>query len=158
MLRLLLPALIPSWRFFDRIGPAPRIDYALSETPDDVPAWNEVRPRPAHLSIGTVLARLFWNRRRNEALYLVSCAERLVEEQTQWRARELWTRVADIVREESGASARIRSTARTPHRTRSRWLRVRIVESMREGAEVVSDVVYESAPKVLDDSGTEADA
>ena len=34
-LRLLLPALIPSWRFFDVIAPSPRIEYALGATSTD---------------------------------------------------------------------------------------------------------------------------
>lgn len=26
--RLLLPAIVPSWRFFDEIAPSPRVEYA----------------------------------------------------------------------------------------------------------------------------------
>ena len=46
-LKLLLPALIPSWRFFDTIAPSPRIEYALLHDPHAAAAWREFRPRPA---------------------------------------------------------------------------------------------------------------
>ena len=101
MLHLILPALIPSWRFFDRIGPAPRIECAASSTADDSrAAWREVWPRPARVSPGEMVRRLFWNPRWNQSLYLVSCAERLLEDPSHERVRELWMRVADVVRSE----------------------------------------------------------
>ncbi len=78
---LLLPALIPSWNFFDVIGPSPRIEYALLAAPDDGAGdWREFRPRPERLSIPAMLGRLFWNPRWNESLFLVACAERLMRE------------------------------------------------------------------------------
>ena len=97
-----------------------------------------------------MLARLFWNRRRNEALYLVSCAERLVDDPTEWRARELWSRVADILREEQGTARGRQSAAGTTRLASGGWLRVRIVESMREGSRVVADVIYESDAQPFD--------
>ena len=152
MLHLLLPALIPSWRFFDRIGPAPRIEFAMTGSQDDpLPDWREVRPRPARVPFVTMLGRLFWNRRRNESLYLVSCAERLVEDPTAWRARELWDRVADIVRADASAFTDARHHDAPSHGPSPMWLRIRIVESMREGSRVPSDVVYESAARRLDE-------
>jgi len=51
-IKLLLPALMPSWRFFAAIAPSPRIELALLKTAKDVPdVWQEFRPRPEHLSI-----------------------------------------------------------------------------------------------------------
>jgi hypothetical protein len=75
---LLLPALIPSWRFFEVIEASPRVQWAALEGPDAVVAkWNDYRPPPVTLSIWALLGRLFWNPWRNEGLYMVSLAERL---------------------------------------------------------------------------------
>lgn len=79
-LKLLLPALIPSWRFFDVIAPSPRIEFALLNTPEDTQgSWQEFYPRPLHLPIRSMLKRMLWNPHWNETLYLVSCAERLMQ-------------------------------------------------------------------------------
>lgn len=173
LLRLLLPALIPSWRFFDRIGPAPRIEFAITATKDDRnPQWREVRPRPHRGSVGKMLVHLFWNRRRNEALYLVSCAERLVEDPTEWRAVELWQRAADMVRDEARRARQAavansdaglaadpggaRNAWHGGRHTSPPWLRVRIIESMRDGSRMEHDVVYESAAHPFADAFTGA--
>lgn len=92
---LLLPALVPSWNFFDVIAPSPRVEYALAETRDAaLDAWTEFRPRQQRVSPGVMLARLFWNPRWNESLFLVSCAERLVEEPTAHGEDEIFRRIA----------------------------------------------------------------
>lgn len=91
---LLLPALIPSWRFFDTITPSPRIEFALLRTPRAAPrAWQEFRPRPARLTGGEMLKRLLWNPRWNESLFLVSCAERLVTSPTEHSYNEIISRI-----------------------------------------------------------------
>lgn len=82
-LRLLLPALIPSWRFFDFIGPSPRIEYALLDA-ETSPVladahWRVYRARRRAVTLLAMLRRLFWNAPWNEALYAVSCAERLLD-------------------------------------------------------------------------------
>lgn len=92
-LKLLLPVLIPSWRFFDMIAASPRIEYALLQDPQTVPAWQEFRPRPARLSIGQLLLRIIWNPRWNESLYLVSCAERLMADPNPHTEREIIERI-----------------------------------------------------------------
>lgn len=93
--KLLLPALTPSWRFFDSVGPSPRIEFALLETPEDEAAdWREFRPRPATLSGREMLRRLFWNPDRNESLFLTSCAERLLESPTEHSLHEIEARLA----------------------------------------------------------------
>jgi len=78
-IKLLLPALIPSWDFFESIAPSPRIQYSLlnsaSQTNKD---WQEFRPRPQSVSFTKMLKRMLWNPRWNESLFLVSCAERIV--------------------------------------------------------------------------------
>jgi hypothetical protein len=92
--KLLLPALTPSWRFFDSIGPSPRIEFALLETPEGDADWREFRPRPATLSGRKMLRRLFWNPDRNESLFLTSCAERLLETATDHSRSEIEARIA----------------------------------------------------------------
>ncbi len=135
MLQLLLPALIPSWRFFDRVGPAPAVEFALGRVADEPASeWHEVHPRPTRVSVGLMLTRVFWNPRWNEFLYLTSCAERLLDEPSPNRAAHLWMRVADIVRATHGAA----TTAG------DRFLRVRVVEVTRAGDRLVRQVRFVS--------------
>lgn len=96
-LQLLLPALVPSWNFFDIIAPAPFIEYAALQNKDDTPNWQAFRPRPQRLSTVPILRRLFWNPNWNESLFLVSCAERLLTEPTDHSRNEILARIkADI--------------------------------------------------------------
>ena len=136
MLRLLLPALIPSWRFFDRVGPSPRVEYAIQAAADDQPPrWREVRPRPARVSLPAMLARLAWNPDWNEALYLVSCAERLLEHPSEVRAAHLVSRVAAVLDtddEGRGGEARV--------------LRVRVVLVTGARGRVEREVAFVSEP------------
>ncbi len=93
-LKLILPAVIPSWRFFDVIAPSPRIEYAFLGSPQDIAQqWHEFRPRPQQLSFIHMLRRLFWNPDWNETLFLVSCAERLVENPTPHSHQEILARI-----------------------------------------------------------------
>jgi hypothetical protein len=102
-LRLLLPAIVPSWRFFDAVTASPRVDYVVLEPfepgPDEGdPTWREFRPRPEVVTPATMLRRLLWNPQWNESLFLVSLAERLIHAATAQTAlhsqRELLLRVA----------------------------------------------------------------
>lgn len=78
-LKLLLPVLIPSWRFFDFITPSPRIEATYLKTRNDTGTdWQELNPRPEHLPFGKMLLRLFYNPQWNETLFLTRCAERLI--------------------------------------------------------------------------------
>ena len=119
-LKLLLPALIPSWNFFDVIADSPRVEYTLLEAPDDgdIP-WMEFRPRPARIAVPAMMGRLFWNAQWNETLFLISCAERLLETPTEHSQNEIFRRIAaDLAGRPAGA-----------------WLRFRIaLLSEREGA------------------------
>lgn len=84
VLKLLLPALIPSWNFFDVIAPSPRIEFALLSSEDKEPSeWHEFRPHPARVSFMRMLGRMLWNPVWNESLFMVSCAERLIEQPTR---------------------------------------------------------------------------
>lgn len=128
LLKLLLPALAPSWRFFDSIGPSPRIEYALTQTPQDEPAdWRELRPRPAVLTFRDMLRGLFWNPDRNESLFLTSCAERLLAAPTAHSREEIEARlVADLAPDAAP------------------YVRWRIVTIQRQGARLAKDVAYAS--------------
>jgi hypothetical protein len=106
VLKLLLPAVIPSWRFFDIIAPSPRIQFALLNTENkplpesgllEKVEWCEFRPRPTHLSFLQMLGHMLWNPWRNESLFLVSCAERLLQQPTKHSEDEILKRiVADL--------------------------------------------------------------
>lgn len=83
-LKLLLPAIIPSWNFFDIIAPSPRIQFTLlSSANESISDWHEFRPRPQRISFLNMLSRMFWNPKWNESLFMVSCAERIMLQDTQ---------------------------------------------------------------------------
>ena len=94
VLSLLLPALIPSWRFFKSVEPSPRVEVCLQSSGQATEIWQEFRPRPETLSIVQILRRLFWNPQWNEALYLVTLSERLIREEDPRHAAEIARRVA----------------------------------------------------------------
>ena len=78
VLKLLIPALLPSWNFFDYITPSPRIQFTLLKHENDIPThWQEYRPRPIHLSVIQMLKRMLWNSHWNETMFVMGCAERL---------------------------------------------------------------------------------
>jgi hypothetical protein len=148
MFEYLVPALIPSWRFFDYIAAAPRILAVVASAGDPAPCWQELRPRPAHLLFASMLWRLFWNPLWNESLYMVSCAEKLLADPSAMRADELMTRIAaEIVRGETGD--KIAGPV---------WLTLRIVVFKREGEQIVQQVGFVSAPRRLDDAARRSGA
>jgi hypothetical protein len=99
VLKLLLPALFPSWRFFDVIGPSPRVEICLLEHPgDDRTGWRALRSRPLRLGVFDRLRAFFWNARWNETLHLANCAERFVQGQTEHCTREIRRRVRSDLR------------------------------------------------------------
>jgi len=134
-LRLLMPAIVPSWRFFDTVTASPRVDYALLTASDEpVEQWREFRPRPAVLRLGTMLRRMLWNAQWNENLYLVSLAERLMSAGTEETAihsqRELLLRVArHLDRRGSDHQAYLQ-------------IRLRLVSRADAAARVTSETVY----------------
>jgi len=136
-LKLLLPALIPSWNFFDVIAPSPRVEYARLRSIGDVSGdWREFRPRPVRVSPATMLQRLLWNPRWNETLFLASCAERLTDEPTDHSENEIFKRIAaDLAHE-----------ADDPERP---WLCFRLIFVSRVGEVLVDEVLYQPAPRRL---------
>lgn len=95
MLKLALPAIIPSWRFFEEIAPSPRIEVTYPELDPDL--WAEFYARPQTISIPARIVRLFWNPAWNESLYLVSCAERVVADDDISAARQIAERIGKNV-------------------------------------------------------------
>lgn len=94
MLKLILPIIFPSWRFFSSIGPSPRIQLAFVQHENDEPQdWQDFRPQPARLSLPQSLLRLVWNPQWNEALYINTCAEHLFAEYSPMREREIMQRL-----------------------------------------------------------------
>jgi len=131
--KLLLPVIIPSWRFFDTIAPSPRIEFALLKTVQDIPdRWQEFCPRPAHLPISSMLKRLFWNPHWNEALFLVSCAERLMENGADYSVKEIVKRIKTGV-EKRGVNSMV-----TP------YLQFRLVFVSREGEQLQKYITFTS--------------
>jgi hypothetical protein len=133
-LRLLAPALIPSWNFFDVIAPSPRVEYALSETATETPAaWAEFRPRPARVSPLAMLTRLFWNPRWNQSLFVTACAERLIDQPTAHSEDEIFRRLAlDLPGDAAG------------------WLAFRLAFVSRRGEAIEREVLFQAAPRRLE--------
>ena len=143
-LRLLLPAMLPSRRFFDAVTASPRLDYAVLSAPDAIAGPSqEFRPRPATLGIGTMLRRLLWNAPWNENLFVVSLAERLVNaanpESAAHSQRELLIRVARHLDRCGDAS--------------HGFLQIRLRFVSRDGAAggITSHIHYQSVPYPLAD-------
>ncbi len=134
-LKLLLPALIPSWRFFEAIAPSPRIEYAfLKSSQDAAGQWQEFRPRPAHLSFTAMLRRLFWNAPWNETLFLVSCAERLIENPTAHSQQEILTRIKTDLKKT------------VPDMATASYLQFRLVFVSRHETELHKEILLVSSP------------
>ncbi|MEM9341792.1 MAG: hypothetical protein AAGA87_01980 [Pseudomonadota bacterium] len=94
MWKLVLPVLIPSWRFFKAIEPSPRVQWAMAS---DSPVWLEFRPRPFRVSRLEMIRRLFWNPDWNDTLFVVSCAERIQENPTEHNIAEIKRRISEDV-------------------------------------------------------------
>ena len=74
LLKLLIPAIAPSWNFFDIITASPRIQFTLLQSEYEIPdQWFYFRPHPAHLTFTQILGRLFWNAKWNETMFTIGC-------------------------------------------------------------------------------------
>ncbi|MFQ1700341.1 hypothetical protein ACJ5NV_07080 [Loktanella agnita] len=95
IISLLLPALIPSWRFFKAVEPSPRLQWAVFDDPaQEDRVWQEYRPRPQRVVPLQVLGRLFWNPSWNEYLFMVTLTERLIIAPTDQVRDEILRRIA----------------------------------------------------------------
>jgi glutamine synthetase len=136
-LKLLLPAVIPSWRFFDIIAPSPRIQFTLLSAENeqclDERTWQEFRPRPAHLTVRQMLGHMLWNPWRNESLFLVSCAERLLQQPTKHSEDEILKRIVADLRADVSNPCEIAT-----------HLQFRLLLVQREGSELQQGIVFHS--------------
>ena len=98
------------------------------ETAHDETAWQEFFPRPKTLSITNYIQRLFWNPSWNEALFLVSCAERITEgNNVSHSQQEIVNRIkADLKRRSLAAP----------------YLKFRLVFICRNGDDLQKNVTY----------------
>lgn len=103
-LKLLLPALVPSWRFFDWIAPAPRIEILMEGQND----WREWRPRPQSIKPHHYIIRLFWNPQWNDHLFMASCAERLMQNPTDHSEQEIIKRIRHDLRDTTAKNFQFR--------------------------------------------------
>ncbi len=134
MLKLFLPVLFPSWRFFSSIGPSPRIHIAFSNNESDEPIhWREFRSLPEKLSFREGIFRLFHNPRWNETLYLNSCAERLFEAYSDIREQEIMRSILAAIK-----SGEINPDAN------STSVKFKISAVIREGRAVTQPVTFVS--------------
>ena len=133
-IRLLMPALIPAWNFFDVIADSPRVEFALLADPDETPqAWQVFRPPPPGQSLGAMARRLVWNPVWNETLFVVSCAERLMRQPTAHSEDEIYARIAaDLVR--SGTNPKD-------------WICFRLVFVARQGEDLIRETRFQAVPR-----------
>lgn len=133
-LHLVLPILIPSWRFFKSIEPSPRVQWTvLPDSQTAVLEWREFRPRPSQIALPEMIVRLFWNPARNEELFVVSCAERIQQAPTPHSINEICRRIRFD-------ASQVGTT------TPSQRLQFRLVFVHREDEVLVEEVVFLSDP------------
>lgn len=127
---LVLPVLVPSWRFFSAVQPSPRVQFALLKAHDDTPDhWQEFRPRPKAISLLQMAGRLLWNPQRNEALFLVSCAERIQANPTPHSIEEIRRRI-------------LLGVEKMPTDAAEKWMQFRLVFVQRGDLGLSQEVVF----------------
>ena len=132
-LKLLLPALAPSWRFFPSVTSSPRIEFRALQPNGSEPApWRAFLPAPLQVSVGAMAKRMFWNPERNEALFLVTCAERLLAGELAFARREIAGRIAR------------RMTRPPPGQERAPFLQFRLLLVSGDRRALRRDVAYVS--------------
>lgn len=87
-INLLLPVLLPSWRFFKTVAASPRVEVRVT-TDGHMSDWVSNQPESDRIGPSTMIGRLFWNPQRNNQLYMVSLSERLAECETTHSTQEL---------------------------------------------------------------------
>lgn len=122
---LIMPIILPSWRFFDWIGPSPRIEIRKDSALNNVNPWHTFMPKPERISIGQMICHMVWNPHRNEALFLASLSERLMHGEEEFAREEIFHRII----------------AKTPQ---CQSIEFRLVFHYREGTTLKSHVTYTS--------------
>ena len=135
-LLLMLPALAPSWRFFDAVAPSPRIHYRLLGNTHAVQDWQEFRPRPEQVTVSAMFKRLFWNAQWNETLFMTSCAERILEHYTTHSEDEILLRIQRTLTREQQSS--------------DTHLQFRLLLVTRQGQRLTSSEAFVSRLQALD--------
>lgn len=138
MLRLLLPILFPSWRFFSQIDPSPRIEYGFSQTPTHPHAWHESLPRPESIHWKNSLKRLFYNPEWNEYLYLTTCAEQVLVDASPKKIDEIFQRLYRVLSH---------STIGTAENREYLSFRIQLIE--RQNNHVVTALAFISEPRAV---------
>ncbi len=133
MLRYLLPALLPSWRFFDAIGPSPRIEYCLLADESAAPDWQPFRTAPQHLALPQLCLRLLWNPARNESLYLLSSCEKILQRESPQAQQVIAGRIAQALQSGEITAA-----------SNARLFRFRLLEVQREGNGITQQEAFVS--------------
>jgi hypothetical protein len=94
LLKLLLPAVFPSWRFFSSIGPSPRIEIAFTSADTSLLSnWQPVNQLPKKMNFVGGMLRLLHNPDWNEYLYMNTCAERIMEQNTAFYVDDIAKRL-----------------------------------------------------------------
>lgn len=127
---LVLPVLVPSWRFFKSIEPSPRVQWTLLPDPNAQPRqWLDLNPSAPALSLRSMVMRLFWNPHWNDALFVVSCAERINQQPTEHSVSEIRLRI-------------LRELHTTSQDIAGKFIQFRLVFVRREGAELQREIVF----------------
>ncbi len=133
---VMVPVVVPSWRFFDVIAPSPRLEYRwMQNRQDERQPWQEYRPRPASMSVRRMLWHLLWNPRWNEGLFMVSCMERWMESGDPVAWHEITTRLEQEVRAQRARASDMERDAE------GQYWQFRIILIQREGEQLLRDVV-----------------
>ena len=134
--KLLLPIFIPSWKFFNRIAPSPRIEFALLRSEQEESCnWQELVLRPKQISTIDFVKSIFYNPRWNEALFISNCAERLVIDPNQYCVDEIVKRIRFELQRRG---IEINSTP---------YLQFRLIFIGREGNELQKEILFTSEIK-----------
>lgn len=135
--KLLLPIFIPSWKFFNRIAPSPRIEFTLlsSGKEDSSCIWQEFSLRPNQISTIDFIKSIFYNPRWNEALFISNCAERLVIDPNEYCVEEITKRIRTKL-EHRGVDLKT-----------SPYLQFRLIFISREGNELQKEILFTSEIK-----------
>ena len=139
MLKLILPVIFPSWRFFSSIGPSPRIHIAFLQNENAEPDnWQAFRPLPAKISLKNGSRRLLHNPEWNETLFINTCAERLFEGYSVMREQEIMRRILAAIH-----CGEIKVDKAKPYVT------YRISAVMREGQVIGQQVTFVATPVLI---------
>lgn len=131
---LILPIVMPSWRFFDVIAPAPHIEFGWADSAtSNALAWRPFLPTPATIDWPLRLRHLWSNAARNETLYLLACADQVCYATSARAAAEIRARLE-------------RALANGSLDRQGPYLCLRIRTVVRVGTELQETVAYSAPP------------